>query len=341
MITGGAGYHVGLTGGRRGEGPTMDKKSVETIRKALMGAQGKRLLKSRAERVSDFNDGGAKARKDAAKLVRDLAPSSKAVKKFQALEAAHAESLRAKASEARSAMVKGSAATAEVLEAQRASLMQTLGVLADIDPTVPQPQYHLINTPFLIWPTNSVDLEASEIVPSNSFAKFRAKIGTGKSFFGDVKFYFMWDNPTDKIAVINVNGYSIFHGTAFVGVGGGFWPGNRSASVRLTAELQIFEWWNQPPTSPFVQADQTAEILNLRVSAGGFSEVGAIDLRDVHRGNDLRHTLMLVPPRGVVVFAVTTAAAMGTGTDSGNAEIDFASGDFMVGSPAVLVTVLT
>jgi hypothetical protein len=206
---------------------------------------------------------------------------------------------------------------------------------------VPSPQYHLLNTPFLIWPTNSVDLEASEIVPANSWAKFRARIGTNRSFFGDVKFYYLWDNPNDKFAVINADGYSIFHGTAFVGVGGGNFPANRSASVRLTATLQIFEWWNQPPTSPFVQPDQSAEILNLRVSAGGFFEVGAIDLRNVFRGSDLRHTLMLVPPRGVVVFAVTTAASMGTGQDNGLAEIDFASGEFMVGSPAVLVTVLT
>jgi hypothetical protein len=58
-------------------------------------------------------------------------------------------------------------------------------------------------------------------------------------------------------------------------------------------------------------------------------------------GLHLRHTLMLVPPPRAVVFAVTTAASMGTGQDNGLAEIDFASGEFMVGGPAVLVTVLT
>ena len=48
-----------------------------------------------------------------------------------------------------------------------------------------------------------------------------------------------------------------------------------------------------------------------------------------------------MPPRGVVVFVVSTAVVLGTGDDDGLAEVDFASGDFMVGSPAVLVTVLT
>ena len=208
------------------------------------------------------------------------------------------------------------------------------------EPTVPSPEYHLLNTPFLIWPTNSVDL-GLELVPSNSFATVPRPDRDQSVVPGRCEVWIISDNPTDKFAVINASGYSIFHGTAFVGVGGGNFPGTGPPRCGWTASLQILEWWNQPPTSPFAQPDQSAEILKLSVSAGGFFEVGAIDLRNVFRGSDLRHNLMLVPPHGVVVFAVTTAASMGTGQDSGNVEIDFASGEFMVGSPAVLVTVLT
>ena len=319
----------------------MDKRSIEKIRKALTGAEGKRIARREAEAEAPFDDGGTKARKRAARYLPEIAPSGKAARKFERLEKEHAGKLADRAKQALAAAVEASGETAKTLQTQRAGLIKSLGALVEIDPAVPSPEYHLLNTPFLIWPTNSVDLEASEIVPSNSWAKFRATIGTGKSFFGDVRFYYLWENETDKFAVINADGYSIFHGTAFVGVGGGFFPGDRSATVALTATLQILEWWNQPPTSPFGQPDQAAEILNLRVTAYGWSEVGALDLRNVFRGNDLRYTLMLVPPRGVVVFAVTTAVSMGTGSDSGNAEIDFASGEFMVGSPAVLVTVLT
>jgi hypothetical protein len=319
----------------------MDKRAIDKIRKALTSAGGKLLRSLDTDADVAFDDGGRKARQQAAALARDLAPTGKAARKFEALEKKHAERLAARARKAQAAAIKGSRAGAKVMEGRRASLIKSLGALAELDPTVPSPEYHLLNTPFLIWPTNSVDLEASEIVPANSWAKFRARIGTNRSFLGDVKFYYLWDNPTDKFAVINANGYSIFHGTAFVGVGGGNFPANRSASVRLTATLQILEWWNQPPTSPFSQPDQSAEILKLRVSAGGFFEVGALDFRNVFRGSDLRHNLMLVPPHGVVVFAVTTAASMSTGQDSGEAEVDFASGEFMVGSPAVLVTVLT
>ncbi len=319
----------------------MDKQGIDRIRTALTGAEGKRLAKREAAAARDFDDGGAKARRAAAKLAHRSLAVGKAADRFEKLVKAQSARAAERSRKWKAAAIKGSAAGAKLLDGQRASLIQSLGILAEIDPTVPSPEYHLLNTPFLIWPTNSVDLEASEIVASNSWAKFRARIGTNKAFYGDVKFYYLWDNATDKFAVINANGYSIFHGTAFVGVGGGVFPANRAASVKLTASLQILEWWNQPPTQPYGQQDQSAEILNLRVSAGGFWEVGALDLKNVFRGSDLRHTLLLVPPRGVVVFVVTTTVVMGTGQDDGLSEVDFASGNFMVGSPAVLVTVLT
>lgn len=319
----------------------MDKQGIDRIRKALTGAEGERLAKREAAAARDFDDGGAKARRAGGRLARKSLAAGKAAGRFEKLVTAQLARAAERSRKWKAAAIKGSAAGATLLDGRRASLIRSLEVLAETDPTVPSPEYHLLNTPFLIWPTNSVDLEASEIVPSNSWARFRARIGSHKSFFGDVKFYYLWDNPTDKFAVINANGYSIFHGTAFVGVGGGVFPANRAASVKLTASLQILEWWNQPPTQPFSQQDQSAEILNLKVSAGGFWEVGALDLRNVFRGSDLRHTLLLVPPRGVVVFVVSTAVVLGTGDDDGLAEVDFASGDFMVGSPAVLVTVLT
>jgi hypothetical protein len=50
---------------------------------------------------------------------------------------------------------------------------------------------------------------------------------------------------------------------------------------------------------------------------------------------------MIVPPNAVLVFTVTAAVALSTGSDSGLAEVDFASGAFQVGSPAVLVAILS
>lgn len=156
-----------------------------------------------------------------------------------------------------------------------------------------------------------------------------------------MSFYYLWSNPKDKYAVVDVHGYAIFNGTANVGSGGGLFPGSRSASARVTGSLGILEWWNQPPTSPLPQPDQSVVVLDLYVRTDGFGEVGALDFRSIFRGYDLSRTRTLVPPFGTVVLLVTAGVSCQTGEDSGLAEVDFASGAFNVGSPAVLVTVLS
>ena len=102
-----------------------------------------------------------------------------------------------------------------------------------------------------------------------------------------------------------------------MGSGGGIFPGDRYAGVSVDGRLDILEWFNQPPTSPPDQPDQSVNVADLSVSTGGFSEVGAIDAKDIFRGYDLRHTQFLVPPNAVLVFTVTAAVTLSTGSDSG------------------------
>ena len=72
-------------------------------------------------------------------------------------------------------MVKNSRAVQKVLNAQAAERLKGLGAVVGAPVTVGSAQYELLNEPFLIWPTNNIDLEASQIVPSNSWAKFRVR----------------------------------------------------------------------------------------------------------------------------------------------------------------------
>jgi len=181
----------------------------------------------------------------------------------------------------------------------------------------------------------------SEIVPSKSWAKIQLQSDTTRT--DELKFYYLWETPKDKYVVINVDGYLVLNGYCQAGAGGGFWPSDRYSKISVDARLDIYEWWNQPPTSPFSQPDQTqsAIIPPLEVSAEGFLEVGGIEYTTLFRGYDLSHTLMLVPPQAWVVFAVTTSIASVNGNDSSHTEADFASGDFHVMSPAVHVAVLS
>jgi hypothetical protein len=318
----------------------MTREELARLKKALTGSLGKRLDRANAAKELEAQQfRNVESRRSAAKL---LAPSVDRTtrRQFEAVLEADRVKLENAAKASRATAIKNSRANQRILSTAAAQRLKPFHDLANVA-TLGSPQYELINTPFLIWPTNSVDLEQSEIIPANSFAKFRASIGSGKGFQGDVKFFYLWSNPRSTFAVINVNGYVIFNGHLFVGCGGGIFPGNRSASATAKGSLQILEWFNQPPTSPPEQADQAVVAAQLKVRADGFSEVGAIDAKDLFRGFDLRHTMMVVPPLATLVFQVIAAVSLGTGSDSGNANADFASGAFMVGSPSVLVTVLS
>ncbi len=319
----------------------MTRDEIARIKKMLTGSVGKRLDKAHAAQA----DLPTRLRnKDSRRAVAKFIASTvdrPATKQFASILSTDQASLETALQKAKAEAVRNSRANQKLVNAAVAQRVRGFANFAGLPATVGSAEYELLNEPFLIWPTNSVDLEASEIVPSNSFAKFRTRVGHNKRFYGDVKFYYLWRNPRDKFAVINVDGYITFNGHCNVGVQGGNFPGDRAAYLAVTGSLDILEWFNQPPTSPPKQADQEATALDLRVTAFGFAEVGAVDARNLFRGYDLRHTLMVVPPSAVLVFVVAGEVSCNTGEDSGLGETDFASGAFQVGSPAVLVAILS
>jgi hypothetical protein len=256
--------------------------------------------------------------------------------------ARYGETLRRAADKSVQAAIEQSHHTKARLDAELQSRLKSLDAIVAADPTVASPQRVLLNRPFLIWPSQGLFLDSSEVVPSNSWAKFRMN-SSASNGYGDVSFYFLWDNPTDKVAVINVNAYLVLHGTCQVGSGGGVLPGilsgDRYSQLWLTANMDLLEWWNQPPTRPYPQTDQSQQALFIHTNTGGWGSVGAIELQTVFRGYDLSYTLMLVPPRGVVVFDV--AAMVSFSNADGAIAVDFASGGFQVTCPAVLVTILS
>ena len=94
----------------------MDKQAIDKIKKALTGAEGR--LFPRLDTYADvgFDDGGGKARQQAAALARDLMPTGDAARKFEALERKHAERLAARARKAQAAAIKGSRVGAKLME---------------------------------------------------------------------------------------------------------------------------------------------------------------------------------------------------------------------------------
>lgn len=118
---------------------------------------------------------------------------------------------------------------------------------------------------------------------------------------------FVWQNDeSDTTALLNVATYLVLKGWCEASVG---WPDLRPIPARaylhVSAELALFEWWNQPPTSPLSQKSQTAEALSLVASASGLSRLGDTETENLFNGYDPRYSLFAVPPKGVAVFQVS------------------------------------
>jgi hypothetical protein len=117
---------------------------------------------------------------------------------------------------------------------------------------------------------------------------------------------------------------------------GGFSGGSRNSTLEVFARLDLLEWWNEPPTSPYQQVAQWQRALHLSVDTGQWFDDDAIEAGGVSRGFDLHYNLFVVPPGGVVVFDVNVELSYITGADSGSIHADFA-GDFEVLCPAVWI----
>lgn len=248
--------------------------------------------------------------------------------------------------------VTRSAAVQKMFRQGIADRRKVLEYLPALPPVAPA-NYVVVDKPFLIWPTNGISLDASDIAPWNSWAKMtfdtnQQTVQFGdQTFFGlyleeDLSFYYLWENPSDRYAVINVDGYLVFNGFCKAHAPGGIFAGDREADLNVDAHLYLLEWWNQPPTQPLGEADQSQGLVSLSASAGDMFDIhGTTRSQPIFRGRDLRYNLFLIPPNGVTVFEVTASFSYHIGLNGGDVHADFSTGDFEVMSPFLLISVLT
>jgi hypothetical protein len=202
------------------------------------------------------------------------------------------------------------------------------------------PAFEVIETPFLIWPTTELELEDSHIEPWNNTAKIRAHLSdSGEE---NLRFIFVWENPVDRWTVVNVESNLAANGRCDAFAVGGFLIGSQNG-VFVRAALNVWEWWNQPPTMLAPQATQTPRVLAVTASGGGpFSNLGGgeVDSASVNGIFYRRRTLVSVPPRGVVVFEVAIEFFYDN-SGGGFIQVEFASGSFGLKCPAVVIAVLS
>jgi hypothetical protein len=124
----------------------------------------------------------------------------------------------------------------------------------------------ILFTPFMVWATPPRILIDSHIESGNNWAKIHSIYdrtgGDGQTTDG-VFFYFFWQNDTGADALVNVESELMLNGICGAGVAAAWMPNVGGGDVQVYAQLNPFEWWNQPPTQPLQQPGQEQLVKDL------------------------------------------------------------------------------
>ena len=189
----------------------------------------------------------------------------------------------------------------------------------------PNIQRFLLDTASEIATTPGLAPVAKHIGPQNNSAQFHLE-STG-SGFEQVDFGFLWKNPSDQSALVNVDGYLILNGICQILVSGDFF--GILSDVQIDAFLRIHQLWNSPPTSPAPQPSQYQLALEMVLdNPGPFS------------GGDISsENLLVVPPLASAGFEIICEIRYAN--DDGEVTLFFSDQGRQVLCPGVLLTVMT
>jgi hypothetical protein len=201
------------------------------------------------------------------------------------------------------------------------------------------PTFVVLDTPLAILAQPPNILTASHIEPRNSTAQMRYSASQrGIEDFGGedltVSFVFRWENSSaNPVLLANIASHLVVKGYWEVDAFNSFLPYVNYAGVEADAKLQLFEWWNQPPTSPLSEASQTTQILDFEAegpAAGGRAQ--NTKYAWVFNGYDVKYSSLAVPPNGVVVFEVILLSRTSL-IGAGAVDIEIEGGDYSILCP--------
>jgi hypothetical protein len=129
-----------------------------------------------------------------------------------------------------------------------------------------------------------------------------------------VTFTFSWQNSTGQIKNINVDGLLGITGTGRVLADGWVLPIIPTADLIVNAVIDIKGLWTDPPFQPPFQSSQFQNVMQLDAE-GGFLDSEAQG-QSVNQVYDLSHTMLSVPPGGIVEFDVKCPITLKLHVDS-------------------------
>jgi hypothetical protein len=204
---------------------------------------------------------------------------------------------------------------------------------------VPYPYYVWLPVPNATSATSNINVHSENIVAYNSTAKISLESGAS-SGYDEFSFEYVWENPSERYAVINADGFMAFDGFGNAFANGGFFPGDRESSISVTASLNISELWTNPPTNlyPTYGASEVT-VLSVSADAGGFLSTADSETQTAYRGYDLGYQIIPIPPNGALSFSLTLGVQYGS--SDGDAFLDAYTGSYEVSAFGISIAILT
>lgn len=311
----------------------MKKISKAELKKAILAVEAKRSqhpIAFRPDRAQYLRL--QKSRQTSEKMISGfLREAGLEMQKFQALQEQRGVELERIVAKHKTDALRRASRQKDTLHSSIVKQSEALRSLATQPDFFPHPSFSL-DTPFLIWTTPLRPLADSAAVPFASWAKFRIATseyrGTQK-----VGFYFYWANPFRKHAVINAATFMSATGHLRSNAPATF--GVNTSWVEATARFGL--WFGFP--RDVASTSYATEFLGSTGAFGSTFSGEGTNASSISAGVSLSQTMFAVPPGNVVVFEV--ALALEYENDDGNIEADFESGDFRIGCPVVVFSLLT
>ena len=182
---------------------------------------------------------------------------------------------------------------------------KTVEHLKTLAPTAAPVQRFLLDTASDITATSGLTVDSKRIAPTNHAAKFFfVRIGSGTT--ETLSFAFLWQNPSDRPAVVNVDGYLVLNGrcraTAFGNTFGGCQclPHVRRCQARYPRAVESAADFSNKAERPGCPC-----AASVTANASDFFNDGEVVTRFLFRGFDLQYGQFVVPPHGTARIEVS------------------------------------
>ena len=173
--------------------------------------------------------------------------------------------------------------------------------------------YITLDTPFYLWTHDAGILVDSHIEPWNNWAKIYWDITSDSDtdhvgYYEELRFYFLWNNPSDSMVVININSSLMLQGHVSMGGSEGYFSSG-AAALSGAVFLNANQWGGTPPSSPPPADASTGYGIVSKVIFGSdlFNDQTPGGTFDLGNEYDLHINYFAVPAHANVVFQVSTS----------------------------------